>query len=204
VSEGGQFLLSLDSASTYVAAGLCFAAIGTDTGGSIRFPSSANGIVGLKPTYGRVSRYGVLTFAGSLDHVGPMARSVVDVAIMFDAIAGHDPGDPTSIDAPPPNAFREVGQSIRGLRIGIDRKYALEGVDKGDAAALEEALKVLTGIGAQIVEVRDARSLIPARCLADDCGCRDRAGARRDLPLACERVRSIPSRVPGQRYTRDG
>lgn len=156
--------LSSSGAGVAAAAGLCFAAIGTDTGGSIRFPSSANGVVGLKPTYGRVSRYGVLPFADSLDHVGPMARSVADVAIMFDAIAGHDPGDATSLDAPSPNAFRELGQGIRGLRIGIDRKYAFEGVDNGDASALEEALKVLTGLGAQIVDVRmpDLSSLLDA------------------------------------------
>ncbi len=156
--------LSSSGAGVAAAAGLCFAAIGTDTGGSIRFPSSANGVVGLKPTYGRVSRYGVLPFAESLDHVGPMARSVADVAIMFDAIAGHDPRDPTSLDAPPPNAFRDLGQGVRGMRIGIDRKYALEGVDKGDAAALEEALRVLTGLGAEVVDVRmpDLSSLLDA------------------------------------------
>ena len=156
--------LSSSGAGVAAAAGLCFAAIGTDTGGSIRFPSSANGVVGLKPTYGRVSRYGVLPFAESLDHVGPMARSVTDVTIMFGAIAGHDPSDPTSLDAPPPNAFRDLGQSIRGLRIGIARSYALEGVDKGDATAIEEALKVLTGLGAQVVEVRmpDLSSLLDA------------------------------------------
>jgi len=154
--------LSSSGSGVAVAAGLCFAATGTDTGGSIRFPSSACGIVGLKPTYGRVSRYGVLPMAESLDHVGPMARSVADVAIMLDAIAGHDPKDPTSLDAPPPNTFGNPGQTIRGVRIGIDRKYALEGVDRGDAAALEEALKVLTRLGAQIVDVRmpDLSSLL--------------------------------------------
>ena len=155
--------LSSSGSGVALAAGLCYGAIGTDTGGSIRFPSSADGVVGLKPTYGRVSRWGVLTFADSLDHVGPMARSVTDVAIMLDAIAGNDPHDPTSLDAPPPNATREVGLDIRDLKIGIDRQYALEGVDKGDAAALEEALKVLAGLGAQIVDVRmpDLSSLLP-------------------------------------------
>jgi amidase len=146
--------LSSSGSGVATAAGLCFASLGTDTGGSIRFPSSANGIVGLKPTYGRVSRFGVLPFAESLDHVGPMARSAGDVAIMFDAIAGRDSNDATSLDAPPPNAFRDLTQSIRGVRIGIDRKYALEGVDAGDAAALEEALRVLKSLGAEIVEVR--------------------------------------------------
>ena len=155
--------LSSSGSGVAVAAGLCFAATGTDTGGSIRFPSSACGVVGLKPTYGRISRYGVLTFADSLDHVGPMARTVADVAIMLDAMAGRDPNDPTSLDAPPPNAQSLVGRDIKGLRIGIDRKYAMEGVDRGDAAALEVALQVLSDLGARIVEVRmpDLSSLQP-------------------------------------------
>jgi amidase len=145
--------MSSSGSGVAVAAGLCFAAIGTDTGGSIRFPSSANGVVGLKPTYGRVSRYGVLPLAESLDHVGPMARRVSDVAIMLNAIAGRDPGDPTSLDEPPPNAGRDLGQGIQGARVGIDRDYALRGIDRGQAAALEDALKVLTDLGAQIVDV---------------------------------------------------
>ena len=136
------------------AAGLCFAAIGTDTGGSIRFPSSANGIVGLKPTYGRVSRFGVQGLADSLDHVGPMARRVADVAIMFDAIAGRDPNDPTSLDAPAAATFKALGGGVRGLRVGIDREYALKGIDNGQAAAIEAALKVLTGLGVRLVDVR--------------------------------------------------
>lgn len=155
--------LSSSGSGVAVAAGLCFGATGTDTGGSIRFPSSACGIVGLKPTYGRVSRYGVLVFADSLDHVGPMARSVADVAIMLDAMAGTDPHDPSSLAVPPPNAQREVGRDVRGLRIGIDRKYAMDGIDHGDAAALDEALRVLAGLGAEIVDVRmpDLSLLLP-------------------------------------------
>src|SRR5882757_664046 len=100
-----------------VAAGLCFAAIGTDTGGSIRYPSSANGIVGLKPTYGRVSRFGVLPLAESLDHVGAMARRVADVAVMFDAIAGFDPMDPSSLREPVPPTLDELEKGVRGLRV---------------------------------------------------------------------------------------
>ena len=92
--------VSSSGSGVATAAGLCYGAIGTDTGGSIRFPSAANGIVGLKPTYGRVSRYGVLPFAESLDHVGPMARRVGDVAVMFEAIAGRDSNDPTSLGDP--------------------------------------------------------------------------------------------------------
>jgi amidase len=147
--------MSSSGSGVATAAGLCYGAIGTDTGGSIRNPSSANGVVGLKPTYGRVSRYGVQAMSESLDHVGPMARSVVDVAAMFDAIAGRDPKDPTSLDVTDaPSAFGSLGQGIRGLRIGLDRTYALTGTDAGQAKALEAALDVLKGLGAQFADVK--------------------------------------------------
>lgn len=136
------------------AAGLCFGSLGTDTLGSIRYPSSANGIVGLKPTYGRVSRAGVLPLSESLDHVGPMARRVADVAIMFDAIAGFDQRDPTSLRESGPNTYGDIGRGVEGLTIGLDREYALVGVDRGQAASIESALTVLTGLGARVVEVR--------------------------------------------------
>ena len=145
--------VSSSGSGVATAAGLCFGAIGTDTGGFIRFPSSANGIVGLKPTYGRVSRFGVIALAESLDHVGPMARRVADVALMFDAVAGHDPKDPTSLVVLAPNTVDEIGQGVQGLRIGIDRAYALAGIDSGQVGSIEDALKVLGGLGAQIVEV---------------------------------------------------
>jgi amidase len=146
--------MSSSGSAVATAAGLCFASIGTDTGGSIRNPASANGVVGLKPTYGRVSRYGVLAMAPSLDHVGCLARTVVDAAIMFDAIAGFDPQDPTSLNEPPANVRVQIDQGIRNMRIGLDRTYALKGIDSGQAAALEEAVKVLASLGAQIVEVK--------------------------------------------------
>jgi amidase len=146
--------LSSSGSGVAVAAGLCFGAVGTDTGGSIRMPSSANGVVGLKPTYGRVSRYGVMAMADSLDHVGPLAREVADAALMYDAMAGHDPRDPTSLDAAPANAAKTLGGGVRGLRIGVDREYAFKGIDAGEARALETALKVLERKGARIVEVR--------------------------------------------------
>jgi amidase len=146
--------MSSSGSGVAVAAGLCFGAVGTDTGGSIRMPSSANGVVGLKPTYGRVSRYGVMAMADSLDHVGPLAREVADAAVMFDAMAGHDPRDPTSLDAAPANAAKALGGGVRGVRIGLDREYAFKGIDVGEARALEAALKVLEGEGARIVEVR--------------------------------------------------
>ena len=146
--------MSSSGSGVATAAGLCYAAIGTDTGGSIRNPASANGVVGLKPTYGRVSRFGVMAMADSLDHVGPMARSVADVAIMFDAIAGRDPKDPTSLDAAAPQAFTDLTKDIRRVRIGVDRDYALKGIDGGQAAAIDRALQMLSGLGATIVDVR--------------------------------------------------
>lgn len=136
------------------AAGLCFASIGTDTGGSIRFPSSACGLVGLKPSYGRVSRHGVLALAESLDHVGPMGRRVRDVALMFDVIAGHDPRDPTSLTDPTVSAAATLTGGVKGLRIGIDRTYALKDMDSGQTAAIEDALKTLAALGATIVDVK--------------------------------------------------
>ena len=111
------------------AAGLCFGSLGSDTGGSIRFPSAACGIVGLKPTWGRVSRYGVLALAESMDHVGPMTRSVADAGIMLAAIAGPDPNDPTSLPSPVPNMLDGIGQDIQGVRIGFDENYATSDID---------------------------------------------------------------------------
>ncbi len=136
------------------AAGFCFAALGTDTGGSIRFPAMSNGIVGLKPTYGRVSRYGVLPLAESLDHVGPMTRSVADAAIMFEAIAGYDVNDATSLREPVPNMREQLDRGLVGVRIGFDRAYALDGVDRGLARAIEAAVEQLRQLGAEIVNVQ--------------------------------------------------
>ena len=146
--------MSSSGSGVAAAAGLCFAAVGTDTGGSIRNPASANGVVGLKPTYGRVSRFGVLAMAPSLDHVGALAREVADAAILYDAMAGRDPEDPTSLAAAPANALRGLGQGVRGVRIGLDRDYALKGMDRGQALAIEAALKRLQDLGARIVDVR--------------------------------------------------
>lgn len=146
--------MSSSGCGVALAAGLCYAAIGTDTGGSIRNPASANGVVGLKPTYGRVSRYGVIAMAGSLDHVGPMARRVSDVALMLDVIAGRDPKDSTSLDTAPPRAFQHLRRGLRGLRLGIDRDYALEGIHPRRSQAIESAVRVLRDLGARIVEVK--------------------------------------------------
>ena len=136
------------------AAGLCFGAIGTDTGGSIRFPSGANGITGLKPTWGRVSRHGVLPLADSLDHVGPMARTAADAGAMLSAIAGADPEDPTTLEAPAPDCLAGIDDGIAGLRIGIDPAYVGEGCQADTARVIEDARRALASLGATIVEVR--------------------------------------------------
>jgi amidase len=136
------------------AAGLCFASLGSDTGGSIRFPSMANGIVGLKPTYGLVSRHGILPLAESLDHIGPMTRSVADAAVVLDCIAGPDPLDPTTLENPALTITRDLDASIDDMRIGIDREYSAAGTDPGLIDAIDAALGVLESLGAQVVEVR--------------------------------------------------
>ncbi len=135
------------------AAGLCYASLGSDTGGSIRFPSLANGIVGLKPTYGRVSRYGVLALADSLDHVGPMTRRTADAAIMLEAIAGFDEQEPSSLRNPVPDMSSELAKGVDGMKIGYDRRYATESVDSQLVAAIEQALADLEREGAVLCEI---------------------------------------------------
>jgi amidase len=145
--------VSSSGSGVATAAGLCFGSLGSDTGGSIRFPSAANGIVGLKPTWGRVSRHGVFALADSLDHIGPMTRSVGDAAAMLGAIAGADPEDGTTLTAPVPDYLAEIDGGIRGVRIGIDRRYNGEGTDPEVLAAVDAAIAVLQGLGAEIQEV---------------------------------------------------
>ena len=111
-----------------VAARLCLGATGTDTGGSIRQPASFTGIVGIKPTYGRCSRWGIVAFASSLDQAGPMTRSIEDAALMLGAMAGHDPKDSTSIDVPVPDYRAALTGDIRGLKVGIPREYRVDGM----------------------------------------------------------------------------
>ena len=136
------------------AAGLCLGSLGSDTGGSIRFPSAACGIVGIKPTWGRVSRYGVLALAESMDHVGPMTRSVADAGIMLEAIAGFDPNDPTSLPNPVPNMLEGIGRGIAGVRIGFDENYATNDIDIELAEAVRAGVEILADQGAEIVEVQ--------------------------------------------------
>uniref|UniRef100_A0A832EI59 Glutamyl-tRNA(Gln) amidotransferase subunit A n=1 Tax=Desulfacinum infernum TaxID=35837 RepID=A0A832EI59_9BACT len=136
-----------------VAADLCAAALGTDTGGSIRQPASFCGIVGLKPTYGRVSRYGLVAFASSLDQVGPMTKDVRDAALLLSVLAGHDPKDSTSIDHPVDDYAAAVEAPIRGLRIGMPKEYFIEGMDPDVADATHKACRLFQDLGAELVEV---------------------------------------------------
>jgi len=136
-----------------VAAATCFAGVGTDTGGSIRQPASLCGVVGVKPTYGRVSRYGMIAFASSLDQAGPITRNVADAAAMLGVIAGHDRRDSTSLDLPVPDYLAAVERPVRGLRVGLPKEYFEGGgLSTEVRAAVEKALKALTDQGAVVVE----------------------------------------------------
>jgi aspartyl-tRNA(Asn)/glutamyl-tRNA(Gln) amidotransferase subunit A len=136
-----------------VAAGMAPLAIGTDTGGSIRQPAGLCGVVGMKPTYGRVSRYGLVAFASSLDQVGPFAQTVEDAALLLEAIAGHDPRDSTSLDAPVPAYAATVNEPLAGLRIGIAREHFAAGLDDEVEAAVRAAIKVYESLGAKVEEM---------------------------------------------------
>jgi aspartyl-tRNA(Asn)/glutamyl-tRNA(Gln) amidotransferase subunit A len=136
-----------------VAAHLCSASLGSDTGGSIRQPASHCGVVGLKPTYGRVSRYGLVAYASSLDQIGPLTKEVRDAAILLQAIAGHDPQDSTSIPAPVPDFSAALGKDLRGLKVGIPQEYFGEGLNPEVRAAVNQALSTLRDLGVELREV---------------------------------------------------
>ena len=136
-----------------VAAGMAVVTLGSDTGGSIRQPASFCGVVGLMPTYGRVSRYGLIAFASSLDHVGPLARTVKDAAIVLRTIAGRDPMDSTSADVPVPDYVAELEKPVHGLRIGVAKEYFGEGLDSEVRQAVETAIQQLANLGCEIVPV---------------------------------------------------
>jgi aspartyl-tRNA(Asn)/glutamyl-tRNA(Gln) amidotransferase subunit A len=129
------------------------ATLGTDTGGSIRQPASHCGCVGLKPTYGRVSRYGVIAYASSLDQVGPVTRDVRDAAIMLGAVAGHDPLDSTSVDVAVPDYTRSLVSDLKGLRIGLPKEYYIEGLDPDVKTAMDSAIETCRGLGGQFVDI---------------------------------------------------
>jgi amidase len=136
------------------AAGLCYASLGSDTGGSIRFPSFANGCVGLKPTWARVSRYGVFPLAETLDHIGPITRRVEDAAAMLGAIAGRDENDPSSSSEPVPNYLAGIGKGLKNVRVGFDEKYCSADVDPAVVKTLRKAVSVLRKAGATVKAVR--------------------------------------------------
>jgi aspartyl-tRNA(Asn)/glutamyl-tRNA(Gln) amidotransferase subunit A len=131
-----------------VAADECVAALGSDTGGSIRQPAACCGIVGFKPTYGRVSRYGLVAYASSLDQIGPMTKDVRDAALVLNVIAGKDPLDSTSADIAVPDFTQTLGREVKGLRVGIPREYFIAGIDPDVQQAVRTAIKVLAGLGA--------------------------------------------------------
>ena len=145
--------VSSSGSGVATAAGLCYASLGSDTGGSIRGPSASCGIVGLKPTWGRVSRYGVLDLAQSLDHVGPMCRSTWDCAVVLEAMAGNDPNDPTTLPEPAPAMLDGIDAGVAGMRIGYDRRYASEDVIPPIAEAVAASVETLASLGAEIVDV---------------------------------------------------
>jgi len=147
---------SSSGAGAALAAGLCYGALGSDTGGSIRTPSSHCGIVGIKPAYGRVSRYGVVPLSWSLDHAGPMARGVEDCAILLQAIAGYDAKDPASANVPVPNFQSEIKAGIKGLRVGMPRAHWFDenlGIDPEIEKVFNQAIEVLKELGASLVDI---------------------------------------------------
>lgn len=144
---------SSGGSASAIAARQCLGALGTDTGGSIRQPAACCGVVGIKPTYGRVSRYGVVAYASSLDQVGPMAQTVTGCAHLLAAIAGHDVHDSTSVQRPVPDYAQRLNTSIKGLRVGIPREYFVEGMQPEVEQAVRQAVRELEKLGAQVTEV---------------------------------------------------
>ena len=136
-----------------VAADAAFGGLGTDTGGSIRQPASLCGIVGVKPSYGRVSRFGLVAFASSLDQVGPLTKTVRDSAMIMNAMAGHDRQDSTSLNEPVPDYTKNLGRDLKGMRLGLPKEYMIEGIDPQVKSAVDVAIKQLQSLGAEVVDV---------------------------------------------------
>jgi aspartyl-tRNA(Asn)/glutamyl-tRNA(Gln) amidotransferase subunit A len=156
-NDGGNTALapggSSGGSSAAVAARLCPAATGTDTGGSIRQPAAFTGITGIKPTYGRCSRWGIVAFASSLDQAGPMARDVTDCAIMLESMAGFDPKDSTSLDLPVPEWAANLSGDLRGKKVGIPREYRVEGLDADVAKSWDDGIAWLKDAGAEVIDI---------------------------------------------------
>lgn len=144
---------SSGGSASAVAANLCYGATATDTGGSIRQPASFAGIVGMKPTYGRCSRWGTVAFASSLDQAGPIARNVRDTAILMRSMAGYDPKDATSVDCPVPDYEAAIGKSVKGMKIGIPKEYRLDGMSGEIDALWAQGAQWLKAAGAELVEI---------------------------------------------------
>ena len=146
------------------AAGLAYGTLGSDTGGSIRFPAACCGVVGMKPTWGRVSRYGVLALAESMDHVGPLTRRSADAAVMLQAIAGQDPKDPTSLPVPVPNMVKHLNDGVKGVRIGFDEQGMEQHTDSELAEAVASGVRVLEQLDAEVIEIQlpDVDEFLPA------------------------------------------
>lgn len=176
---------SSSGSAAAVAGGMAIAALGSDTGGSIRQPASHCGIVGLKPTYGRVSRYGLVAFASSLDQIGPLTQNVEDAALLLNALCGHDKKDSTSSTEPATDFTAHLGQSIKGVRIGLPKEYLSEGNDPAVSAAVQTAVQKLTELGAEIVEISlpHAEAVVAAYYI-----------------IACAEASSNLSRFDGIRY----
>jgi aspartyl-tRNA(Asn)/glutamyl-tRNA(Gln) amidotransferase subunit A len=136
-----------------VAADAAFGALGSDTGGSIRQPAALSGVVGFKPTYGRVSRFGLVAFASSLDQIGPLTKTVRDAALIMNAITGHDPQDSTSLNELVPDYAAKLGNDLRGVRLGMPKEYMIEGIDPQVKAAINAAVKQMNSLGAEIIDV---------------------------------------------------
>lgn len=136
-----------------VSAGISLASLGTDTGGSIRQPAAFCGCVGLKPTYGRVSRYGLVAFASSFDQIGPIAKNVEDAGLLLHCIAGHDKRDSTSVPKPPDNAWLNIQDNIKGIKLGIPKEYREHAIDQDVQKSWDDALKVFEEAGAEIIDV---------------------------------------------------
>jgi len=144
---------SSGGSASATAAGLCTASLGTDTGGSIRQPAALCGVTGLKPTYGRVSRYGMIAFASSLDQAGPLTRSVEDAAIILNTISGRDKLDSTSVDVPVPDFTKNLNGDIKGMKIGIPKEYFVDGMDNDVERSVLKAIQDIKSLGAEIIEI---------------------------------------------------
>ena len=199
--------VSSSGSGVAVAAGMSYAALGSDTGGSIRFPSACCGLVGIKPTYGRVSKHGAFPLADSLDHIGPMTRSVEDAARVLSAIAGHDPLDPNSADVPLEN-YLQSAADLSGWRVGVDWRYATSGVDDALVAVQREVIERCVDLGAQIVDVSipDSYATLvagwPITC-AVECAAAHREYFPRMAHLygpALRELIELGLQIPGDRY----